>query len=310
MKISEYETIKYEKDQEGGFVVITLNRPEALNAQNKQMKKELQWAFYEVLKDPEVKVYIFTGASRKDGSPCFCAGMDLKDMATGNEYDFPELKGELYREQDEDIFDMRTFAGQLWALRPVMPRNPTWWYHVWNPKISIAAVDGVATAGGIELAMVCDIVLASETAKFSDLHVKNLGIGIGGGSITTNLTYKIGYSRAMELCLTGEPINGKVAYEWGIANRVYPPDQLLPAAKAMAKKIASMKDEAVHMTKMSCRAALDMGYNDSYAYSERLLKYWTKPGPNAFATTLKEESTVKKWVGGEVGTHAERKNKG
>jgi len=68
MKISEYETIKYEKDKDGGFALITLNRPEALNAQNKQMKKELQWAFYEVLKDPDVKVYIFTGAPRKDGT--------------------------------------------------------------------------------------------------------------------------------------------------------------------------------------------------------------------------------------------------
>jgi enoyl-CoA hydratase/carnithine racemase len=274
------------------------------------MKKELQWAFHEVLKDPEVKVYIFTGAPRKDGKPCFCAGMDLKDMAQGIEYDFPELKGELYREQDEDLFDMKTSAGQLWALRPVMPRNPTWWYHVWSPKISIAAVDGVATAGGIELAVVCDIVLASETAQFSDLHVKNLGVGVGGGSITTNLVYKMGYSRAMELTLLGEPIDGKQAYEWGLANHVYPPDQLLPEAKRMARKIAGMKDEAVHMTKLSCRSALEMGYNDSYHYSERILKSYTtrRSSPASTSTTVLKgiEGGVTAWVTGEGGTHKGR----
>ncbi len=298
MEISEYKTIKYEKDKEGGFALITLNRPDALNAQNVQMKKELQWVFHEVMKDPEVKVYIFTGAPKADGQPCFCAGMDLKEMAKGIDYDFPELKGELYKEQDE-MFDMRTPAGQLWATRPVMPRNPTWWYHVWCPKISIAAVDGVATAGGIELAVVCDILLASETAQFSDLHVKNLGIGIGGGSITTNLVYKIGYSRAMELTLRGKPIDGKQAYEWGLANHVYPPDQLLPEAKKMAMEIAAMREEAVHMTKLSCRSALEMGYNDAYHFSERILKTIQRPHEIG-------EKGVREWVKGDFGTHKGR----
>jgi len=298
MEISEYKTIKYEKDKEGGFALITLNRPDALNAQNVQMKKELQWVFHEVLKDPDVKVYIFTGAPRADGSPCFCAGMDLKEMAQGIDYTWPELKGELYAEQDS-MFGRGTIAAELWARRPVMPRNPTWWYHVWSPKISIAAVDGVATAGGIELAVVCDILLASETARFSDLHVKNLGIGIGGGSITTNLVYKMGYSKAMELTLTGDPIDGKTAYEWGLANHVYPPDQLLPEAKKMARKIAAMRPDAVHMTKLSCRSALDMGYNDSYALSERILKSIQRPHEVG-------DKGVKDWVKGDYGTHEGR----
>jgi len=112
MEISEYKTIKYEKDKEGGFALITLNRPDALNAMNVQMKKELQWVFYEVMKDPDVKVYIYTGAPRADGRPCFCAGMDLKEMAQGIDYHWPELQGELYMEEDE-VFDMRTYAEQL-----------------------------------------------------------------------------------------------------------------------------------------------------------------------------------------------------
>lgn len=300
MEISEYKTIKYEKDKEGGFALITLNRPDALNAMNMQMKKELQWVFYEVMKDPDVKVYIYTGAPRADGRPCFCVGMDLKELAQGIEYHWPELQGELYMEEDE-MFDMRTYAGQLWALRPVLPRNPTWWYQIWCPKISIAAVDGIATAGGIELAVVCDIVLAAETAQFSDLHVKNLGIGIGGGSISTNLVYKIGYSRAMELTLLGEPINGKQACEWGIANHVYPSDQLLPEAKKMAMKIAAMKQDAVHATKLSCRSALEMGYNDAYHFSERLLK--------AIPRAEIKTKGVGEWVKGDFGTHKGRGKK-
>jgi enoyl-CoA hydratase/carnithine racemase len=299
MEISEYKTIKYEKDKEGGFALITLNRPEALNAQNVQMKKELQWVFYEVMKDPEVKVYIFTGAPRADGGPCFCAGMDLKEMAQGIDYHWPELKGELYDIEDR-MFDMASPAGQLWASRPALPRNPTWWFHVWCPKISIAAVDGIATAGGIELAVVCDIVLASETAQFLDTHVKNLGIGIGGGSITTNLVYKIGYSRAMQLTLMGDSIDGKKAYEWGLANEVYPPDQLLPAAKEMARKIAAMRPEAVHMTKLSCRTALEMGYNEAYRFSERILKSVKRPHEVG-------EKGVRDWVKGDFGTHSGRK---
>jgi enoyl-CoA hydratase/carnithine racemase len=302
MEISEYKTIKYEKDKDGGFVLITLNRPEALNAQNVQMKKELQLALHEILKDDDVKVYIFTGAPRADGRPCFCAGMDLKEMAQDIEYNFPELKGELYDEQDE-MFDRNTYAADLWARRPTLPRNPTWWNHVWCPKVSIAAVDGIATAGGIELAVVCDIVLAAETAQFMDTHVKNLGIGIGGGSITTNLVYKIGYSRAMQLTIIGEPIDGKKAYDWGLANEVYPSDQLLPAAKEMARKIAAMRPDGVHMTKLSCRSALELGYNDAYYFSERLLKQSAHPTKDI------GDKGVVGWVKGTVGTHAGRSQK-
>jgi len=143
--------------------------------------------------------------------------------------------------------------------------------------------------------------LAAETAQFSDLHVKNLGVGIGGGSITTNLVYKIGYSRAMEFTLLGEPINGKQACEWGIANHVYPSDQLLPEAKKMAMKIAAMKEDAVHMTKLSCRSALEMGYNDAYYFSERLLKTI----PRAEIKT----KGVGEWVKGDFGTHKGRGKK-
>jgi enoyl-CoA hydratase/carnithine racemase len=142
---------------------------------------------------------------------------------------------------------------------------------IWSPKISIAAVDGIATAGGIELALVCDIILVSETAEVFDSHVKNLELGVGSGSVTTSLTRKVGYSKALELLITAEPMDGKEAYRTGFANHVYPPDRLLPEAKNLARKIAGMRPSAVHTTKLSCRS-VNADYNQVWDNSEELLR--------------------------------------
>ena len=105
------------------------------------------------------------------------------------------------------------------------------------PKISIAAIDGVCTAGGLELVLGCDIILVSETAQISDLHLRNLGL-IGGAGSCTRLARRVGVSKAIELCCTCDVIDGKEAYRIGLANQVFAPDKLLDGAKEMAKKIA------------------------------------------------------------------------
>jgi len=265
-----YETLKFEKDP-AGFAVITLNRPASLNAISVQMYHELQVVFNEVMKDKDIKAFIYTGSPRTDGRPCFSAGMDLKEVAKGIHYDHPELKGPFYLEQDV-MFPPNSAEGKLWRMRPRLPVNPVFMPHVWAPKVSIAAVDGVATAGGIELALCCDIILASETAQFSDMHVKNLGVGIGGGVVTANLAYRVGVAMAEEICFLGEPINGREAERIGLANHCYAPDKLLPAAKEMARKIAAKRLGAVSITKLSCRSIYDMSYNESWAYGDRLLE--------------------------------------
>ena len=272
----KYETIKYEK--EDGFVLITMNRPERLNAMNAQLFEELDHAHHEILKDDKVIAWIVTGAPRPDGRPCFSAGADLKDDAKGvRRWDSPGFKGPVFMEED-DMFPVNTAAGRLWAKRPRLMAMPLFINIAWSPKISIAAVDGVATAGGIELALVCDIILASETAQITDSHVKNLKSAIGGASVTTTLTRRVGYSKALELCILGDFIDGNEAYRIGLANRVYPPDKLMAGAKEMARKIASMRPAALHLTKLSCRSVFDANYNQTWNYGDELLK-WNRLDP-------------------------------
>lgn len=265
----KYETLKYEK--EDGFVVITMNRPERLNAMSIQFIQEFSHAHREILKDKEVNAWIVTGAPRPDGRPCFSAGADLKDDAKGKpRWNYADYCGPAFLEEDE-LFPVTTVAGKLWRMRPRL-MAPTFMNIAWSPKISIAAVDGVATAGGIELALVCDIILASETAQFFDSHVKNLKIAIGGASVTTTLARRVGYSKALEMCILGDYIDGKEAKIFGLANQVFPPDKLMAEAKNMARKIAGMRPTAVQATKLSCRSVSDMNYNQTWAHGDEILK--------------------------------------
>jgi enoyl-CoA hydratase len=259
-----FETIKYEK--EDGFVTLTLDRPHRLNAMNRQMQIERNLAFREVLKDPEVNAFIFTGSPRPDGRPCFCAGADLKEDAEGiPRWENTDLRGPGYMEED-DLFPGNTAAGMLWAKRPRL-EAPIFINIAWAPKISIAAIDGPCTAGGLELALACDIIICSETAMVFDSHVKNLQMAIGGGAVSTNLVRRVGYSKALELCLTGEPIDGKEAKEIGLANFVFPADTMLDEAKNLARTIAARRPAAVQYTKLSCRAVFDRDYNAQWTES-------------------------------------------
>lgn len=121
----------------------------------------------------------------------------------------------------------------------------------------------MATAGGIEVALACDIILASETAQFFDSHVKNLKIAIGGGSVTTVLTRRVGYSKALEMCVLEEYIDRKEAKAIGLANQIYPPDKLMIEAKNMTQKIAAIQPTAVQTTKLSYRSVFDSNYNQT-----------------------------------------------
>ena len=249
-----YETIKYEKGD--GFCVITLNRPERLNALNVRMWQDLDSALDEIMQDHEIKTFIYTGAPRPDGRPCFCAGADLKEMA-----------GAPSEGRSAPTLEWSPVSA-FWSQRqPRLATVPTFERIAWCPKISIAAIDGVCTAGGIELALSCDIILASETAQISDMHVKNLG-WIGGAGATANMAWRVGVAKAIELCCTGDVIDGKEAHRIGLANRVLAPDKLLDGAKEMARKIGSMRLAAVTMTKATCRAVQDMDRRSSWHYSD------------------------------------------
>ncbi|MCX5999014.1 MAG: enoyl-CoA hydratase/isomerase family protein [Chloroflexi bacterium] len=267
-----YETIKY--DKEAGHCLITLNRPERLNAMSQQMFEEIDRAVDELTKDDEIKTFIFTGASRPDGRPCFSAGHDLKEDA----------------EQGLSMPAVSPTAA-FWAQRqPKAPLLPAFEKIVWCPKISIAAIDGICTAGGTELALSCDIILTADTARISDMHVKNLG-WIGGAANAGNMALRIGASRAMELCCSGDVIDGNEAYRIGFANHVFPSDKLMEKARELATKIGSMRLAAVAMTKATCLAAQDMDRKTLWRYCD-----------DAFLAVLRETDAAEwgagRWVRG------------
>jgi enoyl-CoA hydratase/carnithine racemase len=250
----EFQYIKWE--QEDNIGIITLNNPRSLNALSASLFKELETKIVEIEKNNSIGAFIITGSPRLDGRPCFSAGADLKQPPP------PET-----RTTEQIVFDtlyaMSTgknatgLAGSAIALED-MGRIP---------KISIAAIDGVCTAGGLELALGCDIILVAETAQISDLHLRNLGL-IGGAGSCTRFARRVGVSKAIELCCTCDVIDGKEAHRIGFANQVFPPDKLLVGAKEMAKKIASMRPASVAMIKATCNAIYDMDYTMSFRYAD------------------------------------------
>jgi enoyl-CoA hydratase len=250
----EYQYIKWEREDNIG--VITLNNPKSLNALSVTLFRELESLITEIEKNDSLHVFIITGSPRLDGRPCFSAGADLKQPPP------PEP-----RTPEKIVFDtlyaMSTgknatgLAGSAIALEDLGR----------IPKISIAAIDGVCTAGGLELALGCDIILAAETAQISDLHLRNLGL-IGGAGSCTRLARRVGVSKAIELCCTCDVIDGREAYRIGLANQVFAPDKLLDGAKEMAKKIASMRPVSVAMVKATCNAIYDMDYQMSFRFAD------------------------------------------
>jgi enoyl-CoA hydratase len=220
-----YENVIVEKD--GAIAVVTLNRPQALNALSYALVKDLSLAMQELDQDSEVRVIIVTG-----GEKVFAAGADIKEMAERGPFDERIQERLAYRDKINRIG------------KPV-----------------IAAVNGFALGGGCELAMSCDIIVASETARFGQPEV-NLGIIPGSGG-TQRLTHVLGKHRAMELVLTGDMLSAADAERLGLINRVVPAELCLEEATNIAKKIAAKPQLAIKAAKeavlKSANTALDEG---------------------------------------------------
>jgi enoyl-CoA hydratase len=249
-----YENIKYEK--EDGVAIVTLNRPQALNAISSPLAKDFEDALSDIEKDDHIGVFIVTGGPRADGRPCFSAGGDLKETPPADRRK-PEDQIIATLEAMSTGKSARQGPGATTVMEDLNKSS----------KLSIAAVDGLCTAGGLELALCCDIILVSETAQISDMHLKNLGT-VGGAALSTKLARRIPMSMALELCCTGEPIDGKEAHRIGLANHVYPPDKLLDGAKALAKKIARMRPAGVRLTRATCKAVYDMDYDQTQRFQD------------------------------------------
>src|ERR1700747_3375688 len=192
-------------ERRGAVGIVTLNRPQALNALNAALIAELGAAFDELESDPAIGAIVLAGKNRP-----FAAGADIKEMAD-------KTYMQAYAED---------FITQGWE-RVAQCRKPV-----------IAAVAGFALGGGCEIAMMCDIVIAADNARFGQPEI-NLGTMPGAGG-TQRLTRFVGKAKAMDLCLTGRMLDPAEAERLGLVSRIVPADKLIEEAIAVAEKVASM----------------------------------------------------------------------
>lgn len=231
----EYQTLIVEHAE--GVVTVTLNRPQSLNALNVEVLRELECAFYALERDPEVRAVILTGAGEK----AFVAGADIKEMA-----DLGSKGAHAFARQGQ-----RVLAALERMSKPV-----------------IAAVNGFALGGGLELALSCDFIYASEKAKFG-LPEVTLGVipGFGG---TQNLSRLIGRNKTNELVFTGRMIDARRAQEWGIVNEVTTPEALLERVRECATAITRAGGLAVASAKDAIVSGLNMTKEDGLRYEAAL----------------------------------------
>jgi enoyl-CoA hydratase len=214
--------------------IIQLNRPETLNVLSFQLLSELNDALASFFHDKEVRCIIVAGSEK-----AFCAGADLKEMGSRR---LMEML---------DRFGSTVFTMLRRAKKPVL-----------------AAVSGHCYGGGCELALACDMIVASETAKFGQPEI-NVGIIPGAGG-TQRWTRIVGKARAMEIMLTGTPIDARKALEWGVVNRIVPLKDLHHEAKELASMIASKAPLAVQKAKEAVLKAQDVTLENGLDYENLL----------------------------------------
>ncbi|TDW28667.1 enoyl-CoA hydratase [Cryobacterium psychrophilum] len=254
--MSTYENILLERRGQVGL--ITLNRPEALNALNDALMRDVVAAAAELDRDPEIGAIVITGSER-----AFAAGADIKEMA-------PQSYMEMY------AADWFAGWGSLAAVRTPV----------------IAAVAGHALGGGCELAMICDFIIAADTAKFGQPEIK-LGVipGIGGSQ---RLTRAVGKAKAMELILTGRTMGAEEAERCGLVARVVPAADLLTDALATAAAIASRSTPIAMLAKEAVNAAFETTLAEGIRFERRLFHstFATEDQKEGMAAFVEKRSPV------------------
>ncbi|MBE0480806.1 MAG: enoyl-CoA hydratase/isomerase family protein [Dehalococcoidia bacterium] len=231
-----YDTIILQK--ENGVAVMTLNRPESLNAVSPAMWFELSAVFEEVRNDDSLRVLVLTGAGRG-----FCAGADVAETLT------LAVSGNAPPRTKEQLKEPVGAAG----LKLAQLGKPT-----------VAAVNGVAAGMGFSLAAACDIRIASENARFVNAFVRN-GL-IPDNGLTYFLPRLVGWSRALEIMYTGSRITADEAEKIGLVNRVVPQDELMGSALEVAGRIAEAAPIAVEMTRRTALMALSCSLEELIAF--------------------------------------------
>jgi len=221
-------------EKKDGIAVVTLNRPEAMNALSKALRSELYKAMTALDADDEVSVVVLTGA----GERAFTAGLDLKELGS----------------------DARAMGA---ANAEGAEENPVKAVELCAKPV-IGAINGVAITGGFELALACDVLVASENARFADTHAR-VGIMPGWG-LSQKLSRLIGIHRAKELSLTGNFLDARTACDWGLVNRVVPAAELMPTALKLAADMATIPVETLSFYKR----LIDDGFAESFGEGMKL----------------------------------------
>lgn len=228
--------ILFEKTGDG-LAWITLNRPEVLNAINIRMRDAMWELLHAVSDDPDVRVIIFRGA----GDKAFSAGADISEFGTAPSY--------------------------VEARRARRERD-LWWFMMTLEKPLIAAIHGYALGAGIELSMACDIRIASEDARIGLPEVSLGYIPSAGG--TQTLPRHIPAGVAMQMILTGDPIDAQTAYGYGLVQRIVPRKRLYDEAKALARRIASRPPYLVALAKRAVHEGAELSLEQAIALESRL----------------------------------------
>jgi len=236
----DFSCIRYEVEDH--IATITLNRPDRLNALNGTTLEEMRKALRVARADDNVRVLILTGAPRPDGRPCFSAGDDLKAFAEN------------------------------------VPMSPTSGIRLTNAlddflKPIICAIDGPCSTGAVEIALACDFRLVGAQAKVNDLHLKALGLGLGGWGASTRWAKLVGVQKAKEILLTGKTMAADECVDCHFALSQHPSEQLMDAARELATTIASMHPEGVKLTMAHLAQVEDMTRDQALRYAE-LLPEW------------------------------------
>jgi enoyl-CoA hydratase len=227
----EFQNLLYSVEE--GIALVTINRPKALNALNRETIAELAALMDELSSDEDVHAIILTGAGEK----AFVAGADIKELAANS-----ALESNDHSKFGQSLMDLIEDLGV-----------PT-----------IAAINGFALGGGLELAMACTFRLASSQARLGQPEV-NLGIipGFGG---TQRLPRLVGQGRALHMVLTGDPIDAQTALNYGLVTEVHPPDALLDAARKLAKKLVAKSFFTLRVAEETVRHGMQMALAESLAY--------------------------------------------
>jgi enoyl-CoA hydratase len=223
-----------------GFAIVTLNRPDAMNALSRELRRDFAQVFKACAEDPDVRVIILTGAGK-----AFCAGFDLKELGASDAVTAAE-------EADNVIARaMKAFDGPI-----------------------IGAINGHCITGGFEMALACDMLIASENARFADTHAR-VGM-LPGWGLSQKLPRLIGLSRAREMAFTGAPVFARQAYEWGLVNHVLAPEELLPKAIRMAQDICACVPQVLRHYRSMITDGYSMPLNDALEWEEARAIWWAR----------------------------------